>query len=217
MDSVSGVGVLDKAMAVVGLVADRPRRLSELVEETGHSRATVHRLSQALEVHGLLRRTADGRFALGQHLVSLGRSAAHSSPLADHARPALEALRATTGESVQLYVEERGQRMCVAALDSPHELRTIVAQGTVLPLESGSAGRVLRGEGLGRPGWIETCAERAPGVASVSAPVRDHEGVVSAAVSVSGPLDRLGPSPGRLHGRAVVHAAATIAQAMGWQ
>ena len=47
-----------------------------------------------------------------------------------------------------------------------------------------------------RRGWAQSAAEREPGVASVSAPVRDHSGAVIAAVSVSGPIDRMGRRPG---------------------
>jgi DNA-binding IclR family transcriptional regulator len=45
-------------------------------------------------------------------------------------------------------------------------------------------------------GWAQSAAEREPGVASVSAPVRDGRGAVIAAVSVSGPIDRMGRRPG---------------------
>ena len=47
-----------------------------------------------------------------------------------------------------------------------------------------------------RRGWAQSAAEREPGVASVSAPVRDRDGEVIAAVSVSGPIDRMGRRPG---------------------
>jgi DNA-binding IclR family transcriptional regulator len=47
-----------------------------------------------------------------------------------------------------------------------------------------------------RRGWAQSVAERATGVASVSAPVRDASGQVIAAVSVSGPIDRIGRRPG---------------------
>jgi DNA-binding IclR family transcriptional regulator len=47
-----------------------------------------------------------------------------------------------------------------------------------------------------RRGWAQSVAERESGVASVSAPVRDGSGAVVAAVSVSGPVDRIGRRPG---------------------
>ena len=63
-----------------------------------------------------------------------------------------------------------------------------------------------------RRGWAHSVAERETGVASVSAPVRGRDGRVLAAVSVSGPLERLTRSPGRLHAEAVCAAAADLAR-----
>jgi DNA-binding IclR family transcriptional regulator len=169
MDSVSGVGVLDKAMAVLAAIEERPRSLAELVAATGLSRATAHRLGRALEVHGLARRDVDGRFAIGPRLDAVA--------LPELARPALERLAQTTGESVQLYVRRGDHRLCVAALESSNELRTIVRVGARLPLDRGSAGKVLREDPVVlRRGWAESVAEREAGVASVSAPVLDAEG-----------------------------------------
>lgn len=208
------MGVLDKSLAIVAAVAEAPRTLAGLTEATGLSRATAHRLAVALEEHHLLRRTGDGRFALGLHLVALGRRSAEQLPLAEAAAPALEALRDRTGESVQLYVVDGGARVCVAALESPHGLRTIVPVGATLPLDRGSAGRVLT-EGVPPSGWVQTVEDREPGVASVSAPVVAPDGRVVAAVSVSGPVDRMGRAPGRRHGPAVAEAAAAVAGAVG--
>jgi DNA-binding IclR family transcriptional regulator len=58
-----------------------------------------------------------------------------------------------------------------------------------------------------RRGWAQSVAEREPGVASVSAPVRSSSGRVVAAVSVSGPIERLTRQPGRMHAAAVLGAA----------
>ena len=211
MDTLSGVGVLDKALVILGLLERGSRSLGELVEASGFSRATTHRLAQALELHGLVRRDPEARYALGSRLITLGHLAAAAFPLAEAARPTLATLRDETGESVQLYVAEPGGRRCVVAVDSPHELRAIVEEGSLLPLDRGSAGRLLTGVSPGSSGWLETVGDRQAGVASVSAPVVSSTGVTIAALSVSGPIDRIGRSPGRRHGRAAVAAAERIA------
>lgn len=214
MNTLSGVGVIDKAMTVIGALEPGPRTLAQLVEATGLSRATAHRLAVALEAHGLVRRDVEGRFSLGLRLIGLGHAAAEAVPGWLDARPALAWLQEQTGESVQLYVRDGDERVCVESLEAPHELRTIVPIGARMPLDRGSAGRVLVAPpapaGTNGPGWVESIAEREPGVASVSAPVADPTGRVVAAVSVSGPIDRITRSPGRRHGVAVVEAAARI-------
>jgi DNA-binding IclR family transcriptional regulator len=212
VDSVSGVGVLDKAMAVVAALEASPRSLAELVDASGLSRPTAHRLAVALEAHGLVRRDDDGRFCLGLRLIGLGHEAAESVPVWAAARPALAWLHEQTGESVQLFVRDGEARVCVESIESPRELRTIVPVGARLPLEVGSAGRVLGGGGDGRP-WVASVEEREEGVASVSAPVRDGRGRVVAAVSVSGPLQRLTRRPGQKYGALVADAAARAEQA----
>ena len=218
--SVSGVGVIDKAMVILEAVEQAPRSLGELVEATGYSRATAHRLAVALEVHGLIRRDEDGRFTLGVRLIALGRAAAEGIPLAEAALPALTRLRDETGESVQLYVREGDRRVCIAALESPHGLRTIVPMGASLPLDVGSAGAILSSP-LGtesvpnRRRWAQSVGEREAGVASVSAGVLDADGVAVAAVSVSGPIERTTRQPGARYGDAVVEAARSIERAIG--
>ena len=66
------------------------------------------------------------------------------------------------------------------------------------------SGKVLNGT----PGeWVASVAEREEGVASVSAPVHDAAGRVVAAVSVSGPIERLTKKPGQRYGALVAQAA----------
>ena len=214
---VSGVGVVDKSAAVLEALADAGGAcsLADPVARTGISRATTHRLAVALEVHGLVRRDAEGRFALGPRLVGLGRLAAAGWPLADAARPALDALRLETGESVQLYVRVGDHRVCLVSLESAQELRTIVTEGARLPLGRGSAGLILAGDGDGAgERWVASRGEREPGVGSVSAPVRDASGALVAAVGISGPLHRLGDDPGARFGPAVAEAARAVAAAL---
>jgi DNA-binding IclR family transcriptional regulator len=211
MDSVSGVGVLDKAMVVLGALETGSASLAELVERTALSRATAHRLAVALEVHGLVRRDDDGRFCLGLRLIGLGHEAAESVPVWAAARPALGWLHEQTGESVQLYVRDGDARVCVESIESARELRTIVPVGARLPMTAGSAAKVLRGD-AGE--WAASVGEREDGVASVSAPVHDRTGRVVAAVSVSGPIQRLTRKPGQQFGAKVAEAARQVQAAI---
>jgi len=199
VDSVSGIGVLDKAVAILDALEPGPLSLPDLVDATGLPRATAYRLAAALEAHGFVGRAQDGRFQLGARLTQPGLPAI--------ARPALEELRDATGESVQLYVRRGGQRLCIEALESPHGLRTIVPVGALLPLDVGSAGKVLREDATAlRRGWAESVEERQRGVASVSAPVY-VDGRLVAAVSVSGPVERTTRAPGRRYAKSAVDAA----------
>lgn len=196
----SGVGVVDKAVLILRATAEAPCDLAHLQQATGISRATAHRLAVALEQHGLIARDDRGRFVPGLELVRLGRAA--EPPLAAVAVPVLESLRDATGESVQLFVRDGSGRRCVASLQSPHALQWIVPVGALLPLELGSAGRVLTGAHL-----AESVEERERGVASVSAAVVDASGATVAALSISGPVERMTRAPRRRFGRPVSDAA----------
>jgi DNA-binding IclR family transcriptional regulator len=229
MEHTSGVGVLDKSVVVLEAVASGATTLAALVEQTGLSRATAHRLAVALEVHRLLARDREGRWRLGSRLGELGGPAA--DVLLERAAPVLARLRDSTGESAQLYRRQGDRRICVAAAERATGLRDTVPVGSSLPMTAGSAAQVLLAwapeeavvraaaftprtlSEVRRRGWAHSVAERESGVASVSAPIRTRDGRVVAAVSVSGPLERLTRSPGRLHAEAVCAAAAELARA----
>ncbi len=207
MDSVSGVGVIDKAFVVLNVLVSRPLTLAEVVEATLIPRATCHRLLSALEHHGAIRRNDDGLYCLGPTMAGLGRAATQQFPFLRKAREVATQLRDKTDESVQVFVPETDGRRCVVSLESPNGLRWIVPEGALFPIARGSAGRVLSGAKLSNGGWIESVEERVKGVASVSAPVFDAAGDVIAALSISGPLERMSSNPGGKFGAMVARGA----------
>jgi DNA-binding IclR family transcriptional regulator len=216
-ESLSGVGVLDKAILILTSLEPGSLSLQDLTEATGLPRATAHRLATALESHRLVDRDASGRFVLGSALVRLGRAASDrpDRSLMEASTPALRRLRDVTGESTQLYVSSGESRVCLVSLESPHSLRTIVAIGASLPMDRGSAARVLSClPQVLRRGWAESVEEREKGVASVSAPVY-VDGRVAAAVSVSGPVERTSRQPGRRYASDVMAAAREVEAALG--
>ena len=223
----TGVGVLDRCVALLDLLADGPRTLRSLSTASRLPRPTAHRLLVALEAHRLVARDEAGAFRLGPRLTELAAVAGPELDMASLAGPVLDGLHRVTGESVQLYVRSGDHRLCIAARDSGTGLRDSVPVGALLPLAAGSGGKVLlawagtpdRGQHgqhrddelaeIRRQGWAASVAEREPGVASVSAPVF-RAATLLAALCVSGPVSRLGEAPGRTLSQAVVAAAAEL-------
>lgn len=223
----SGVGVVDKTAHILTALELGPANLAELVERTDLPRPTAHRLAIALEHHRLVGRDARGRFVLGPRLAELAGTMSDDSILVA-APAALNWLKAQTGESAQIYRRQGDQRVCIAAAERASGLRDTVPVGTALSMKAGSAAQVLLAweeptrlrhdlasakfsatslSAVRRRGWAQSVGEREMGVASVSAPVRDQSGQVVAAISVSGPIERLTRTPGRLHAQRVMRAA----------
>jgi DNA-binding IclR family transcriptional regulator len=229
----SGIGVVDKSVAILSAVATTPRTLAELVTVTSLPRATAHRLAVALEVHRLVARDAEGRFVLGPRVGEL----AHALPdaLVAAAQPVLAWVRDECGESSQLYRRDGAERVCVAAAERVSGLRTTVPVGARLPLTAGSGAQVLCawtdpaliGDVLAassftprllaevrRRGWAQSIAQREAGVASVSAPVFTATGGLLAAISISGPIERLGRAPGARYAPVLLAGAKRISAAL---
>jgi DNA-binding IclR family transcriptional regulator len=225
------VGVLDRAIDVIDAVEAEARSFTAIAETTGLTKPTAHRLINALVTHGFLMHVDQVGYTLGPRLLSLATTAMRELPLRQLGRPALEQLARTTGESAQLYVRDGDRRICIDAVESDNELRTIVPIGASLPLGRGSAGTVFLAWGppadedvsaIGasirsarRRGWADSYGEREPGVASVSAPIFAPNGQLLAAISVSGPQARLAPLRGKRYGPEVVEAARRVEAALG--
>ena len=192
MEQGNRVGVLDKSVALLSALELGPLSLAELAEATGLPKPTAHRLALALVGHGLVHREESGLFELGPRISELASA---------------------------------------MGADRTQGLRDTVPVGAVLTMAAGSAAQVLqawqiepRGPAAAfsartladvrRRGYAHSIAEREPGVASVSAPVHGATGTVIAALSVSGPVERLGPSQALRLGPLVISAATDLSAAV---
>jgi DNA-binding IclR family transcriptional regulator len=92
----TGVGVLDRVVAVLDAVETRRMTASELARHLGLSVPTAHRLVGSMMTHGLLSRDDDGRLRLGHRFAV---------PYLEHvAGPVLKDLQQQTGETAQIWV-----------------------------------------------------------------------------------------------------------------
>jgi len=221
VNNTTTVGTLAKAGAILDAVETGPQDLADLAAMTGQPRATCHRLASSLLDLRLLDKDGQGRYTIGPRVAELA-AATSGERLRAVALPTLRRLRDLTGESAQIYRRQGSQRLCVASVEPATGLRDTVPEGIRLTMSAGSAAQVLSAweesrcdfsaaqlQAVRKRGWAESVGERESGVASVSAPVWGARRVV-AAVSISGPIDRLSRKPGRTFGPAVVEAAEQV-------
>ena len=221
----SGVGVLDKTVRILDTLETGPMTLGQLVNATGLARPTAHRLAIALERH---------RFVLGSRFAELA-AAAGEDRLLTASGPILHTLLNRSGESAQIFRRQGEVRVCIAAVERASGLRDSIPVGALLSMEAGSAAQILLAweeperlhQGLRhakfnaatlatvrKRGWAESINEREEGVCSISAPIRNGSGQVMAAISISGPVNRMSTTPGRRYAPLVVAAGKYLTEAL---
>src|SRR5947209_268170 len=142
------IASVDNALRLLVLFRDRPRvRLSEASEYLGVAHSTAHRLMAMLAFHGFVRQEADSRaYVAGPVLTEIGLAAVRELDIRLHARPALEQLAATLGETVHLAVLEGGSVRYLDAVESPRALRVAARTGTTLAANCTASGKALLAE-----------------------------------------------------------------------
>lgn len=207
----NGNRTLSRAATLLDSFAESPELTGvELADRAGLARSTTHRLALALVEYGFLKRTAQGSFSLGPRMVQ--------PPLERLATGVLERLAGSTRETAQLWVRRGTVRVCLASAEGKHELRVVAPVGTYVPLEVGSAGKILSGDraaqlAVADQGWADSLHDGEESVASVSAPVYRY-GEIIAVVAVVLPSSRVTLSAGDDFGYEVAAAAAALSEGL---
>ncbi|MFC5502473.1 IclR family transcriptional regulator C-terminal domain-containing protein [Lysinimonas soli] len=138
---------LARGLAVIrAFDASRPEMtLAELARATGLARATTRRFLLTLVDLGYAR--TDGRqFSLTPRVLELGFSYLSGLPLAELARPILEALSHELGESTSASVLDGDDIVYVARVPTRRIMNVTITIGTRFPAFATSMGRVLLAE-----------------------------------------------------------------------
>jgi DNA-binding IclR family transcriptional regulator len=223
------LSTVERAVQVMSAMSRYPDGLSlgELAREVGSNKQAVFRITKTLAAYDLVASDAKtGKLHLGAGLLRLADAIAPQFDLRKIAVPVLSQLRTQTGETACLHVRFGKGRVCIAQVESRHELRWIAELGKPLPL-TGAPGKVFQAfpresrrsrsregkesglEIVRKLGYAVARNETVAGVSSISAPVFDQSRSVVAAVTVMGPSARFGTDL-RTHASAVSKAAKKI-------
>jgi DNA-binding IclR family transcriptional regulator len=119
-------------------------RVTDIVARVKLDKGTTSRLLSTLAARGLVVKDAlTRRYRLGPAIFALGNAANGQNNLAQLALPALTYLRDASGESSSIDVLVGDSRVCLAQVESRHDLRRVIEVGRPLPPYAGAAGKIL--------------------------------------------------------------------------
>ena len=138
-----------KTFRILKSISRSPQGLtiSELSQQLGISKSTVHGIAAALEELGATTRETDSRrFHLGPTIFELGRAAYSRIDVTNVARPHMQQLMDKTRESVFLGIRNLAHVTIVDTVESTNDLKITSPIGTTIPLLAGAVGKIFLAE-----------------------------------------------------------------------
>ncbi|WOI52404.1 IclR family transcriptional regulator [Parvularcula sp. LCG005] len=243
---VSGAQTLFRGLDVLEMVQDGPLSLNQLSDRLGLSRSTAHRLATALTERRFLSFKPREGYSLGSRILELGHCARLQVQMTQLARPFLEELALATSDTVHLGVIVNDEVLYLDKIPGRRRIVISSHVGERQPVASTGLGKALilddneerwrqfyelseHGSAKSLPVWLERMRGYVSGgyafdleenedrVRCVAAPIRDVEGRIAAAVSVSSAAqymsdDRMGELIS-----IVKDATAAISRELGWR
>ena len=242
----STVRAVDRAIAILQcFTADKPAlSVLEIQRRVGLSRPTLYRLLQTLAATGLVKAEGDPqRFRLAHGVMELAHVWLAGLDKIDVARPILEQLRESTGETAALFVLREQKRICILELESHHALTIARGVGDTGDITLGASGKAILAylderrrdaildqvtkarraelvkalEVVRSRGFATSHGEVFVGAVALAAPIFNHNGEVAGCLGVFGPRARVKDSDISRFGALVIQAANAISLQSGYR
>ena len=241
-DRTSGqVKTLSKGLAVLEMIiANETVRTTDVAEQLGIDMGCASRILHTLVDSGFVTRGSGRLYQVGPKLTQRTGRRRSQSELRMTARPLLEKLVQLTGESAHLSILADSQVLYLDRADSTAPLRVDRPVGTLAPLHCTALGKVFMAfdeapvpadmpgftvrtitdpelmrahlRQVRSQGYALDDEEFDMGIRCVSAPLRDSDGNVVAALGLSGPTARVNLTRAKELGELVRRTAEEFAQ-----
>jgi DNA-binding IclR family transcriptional regulator len=237
------VAVVQRAIAILDELAEARGELgtNEIARRTGINVSTISRILATLASGGLVDHIAStGRYRLGAGVVRLANAA--GLDLRSLARPHLEELGRSIGETVTLSVPGEHEAFTLDFVQSQLTVRSVAEVGRVSVAHATAAGKAFLAYGgkladgplrsftdrtitersvleaelaaIRDRGWAQAVGEREDDMNAIAAPVFDRAGKLVAILGVQGPAVRFGPRAMRAAVQILTEKAALISSAL---
>jgi IclR family transcriptional regulator, acetate operon repressor len=226
------------------LESEQPVALADLASASGIPKSTASRLVSALERQGLVEQDGErGRLRPGPAILRVAERSMLERSILERARPSLDALGETTGETINLAVPGPHGVEHIAQVESRHFLGAGQWLGRSADYHCTANGKVFMAFGraripahpaaltpqtitdparlktelarVRRDGFAEAIDELELGLAAIAAPVRGAGGQVVAALSITGPTVRMTAERVAQLKPVLIEEAATLTRRLG--
>ncbi|MBB4267961.1 IclR family transcriptional regulator [Roseospira visakhapatnamensis] len=140
---VAGTQTLMRGLTVLELVANGVRDVKGLSSAMGTTRGTMHRMLSSLVADGYLHHIPYGGYFLGPKLIRLGMAALEERPVVALAKPHIEALARSTGDTIHLGVLDGSDVLYLDKISGSRGLLMRSRIGQHMPLATSGLGKAL--------------------------------------------------------------------------
>ena len=246
--AVRHIAAVERALAVLDALSNGAAELgtNEIARITGINASTVSRLLATLAGAGLVEHVPEsGRYRLGLRLLQLGNAVLARLDLREVARPHLQELARTTGETATLSAPGERDAVTVDFVQSGSSVQSVARVGRPSIGHATATGKVLLAFGnaelppgqlraytdrtvtdrralaaeldrIRRRGYAEAVSEREPDLNAIAAPVFGADGQLAAIVGVQGPSARFGREAMRAAVGELRKHGVEISAELGW-
>jgi DNA-binding IclR family transcriptional regulator len=115
----------------------------EVSEKFGLPRSTTYRYLATLKANGLLDERSGGGYKLGPKVYALARAVVRGTSMIEVARPFLEELSRSSGETVLLNQTLGGEIVVIDCIESQQHLKISYLKGSVIPVPAGASAKTF--------------------------------------------------------------------------
>lgn len=135
---------IERAAAVLRLLADGRLALVEVANSLGLAKGTVHGILRTLQHVGFVEQDPDtGHYQLGSAVLGLGAGTLDVNELRSRALNWTDSLAARSGEAVRIGTHRDGEVLVVHHVFRPDDSAQTVEVGRLLPLHASALGKAI--------------------------------------------------------------------------
>jgi DNA-binding IclR family transcriptional regulator len=145
MGQVKEMNAIIRSAETLKLLAEKPRRFTDIAKDLNLTKSTAHRLLKSLEQSKFIRKDPlSGRYHLGTLISQLSNFFfTEHQLLISYSLDEMRKLRDLSGETITLQIPMGTERIFLEEVLGTQQIKYVSGKGSIYPIFAGSAGKML--------------------------------------------------------------------------